>query len=98
MKTVAYRNWMFEDFPAALDELERVAGGRPVVGLGHSFGGHTLGLNGTAHRFERYCTMGTLSGYWRHVGTPVSVWLQAQIALPVVATSLWRRTKRPFPR
>ena len=85
MRTVAYRSWIFEDFPAALDELERVAKGRTVVGLGHSFGGHALGLNGTAHRFARYCTMGTLSGYWRHVGTPISVWLQAQIALPVVA-------------
>ncbi len=85
MKTVAYRTWMFEDFPAAVDELERVADGRPIVGMGHSFGGHALGLNGTAHRFTRYCTMGTLSGYWRHVGTPVSVWLQAQIALPLVA-------------
>lgn len=82
---IGYREWAFDDFVAAFQELQRRYPNAPIVGLGHSFGGHALGLSGVANEFARFATVGTLSGYWRNVGTPLSVYFQSKILMPALA-------------
>lgn len=72
-------HWAQLDFPAAAQFLKDRFPGRKLVGLGHSYGGQALGLSGAASEFERYATVATMSGYWRNLDTPWSVWFQTQI-------------------
>ena len=83
-RRIGYKDWALIDFPAALAALEAVAPGHPIVGVGQSYGGHALGLSGTADRFERYAMVATMTAYFGHlddrqawarmnlVGVPVS--------------------------
>lgn len=82
---IGYREWAFDDFVAAFRFLRNRFPVDEIVGLGHSFGGHALGLSGIANEFSRYCTVATLSGYWRGTGSPVSILFQAKVLLPVFA-------------
>jgi predicted alpha/beta hydrolase len=67
------KDWGVLDMPAALDELKRVAEGKPIVGIGHSFGGVALGLSNRSAEFERYTTTASLSGYYRNTAQPLAV-------------------------
>src|SRR5690606_32020275 len=62
-RRIGYRDWALIDLPAALAALEAVAPGHPIVGVGQSYGGHALGLSGTADRFERYAMVATMTAY-----------------------------------
>ncbi|MEM8750265.1 MAG: alpha/beta fold hydrolase [Pseudomonadota bacterium] len=73
------KDWGLLDFPAAAQALQSMHPDRPLLGLGHSYGGQALGLSGISDQFERYATVATMSGYWRHLSTPKSVWFQTQI-------------------
>lgn len=64
-KRIGMKDWALHDLPAALAALSQQAPGRPLVGVGQSFGGQALGLCGVADRFERYGMVATMSGYWR---------------------------------
>jgi predicted alpha/beta hydrolase len=84
-KGIGYREWAFDDFVSAFYYFQSRVPSEPIVGLGHSFGGHALGLSGIANEFARFCTVGTLSGYWRGTNSPISILFQAKILLPVFA-------------
>lgn len=66
---VAATRWLIEHYP-----------NHELVGLGHSYGGQALGLSGESDKFSRYAGVATLSGYWRNLATPYSVWLKTQVA------------------
>ena len=72
-------HWAEHDFAAAAHYLKSRYGQRPMVGMGHSFGGQALGMSGVSGLFERYCTVATMSGYWRDLDTPYSVWIKTQL-------------------
>lgn len=63
-KRIGYKDWALLDFPAALEALETAAPGRPVVGVGQSYGGHALGLSGAADRFQRYAMVATMTAHF----------------------------------
>ncbi|WAP70045.1 alpha/beta hydrolase family protein [Jiella pelagia] len=87
-RTFRMKDWGVLDLPAALEALEAEAGNGPVVGIGHSFGGVALGLSGVAERFERYCLVATMNGYFRRTAEPLSVFARMNLA-GVPATRLF---------
>ncbi|QND54275.1 alpha/beta fold hydrolase [Phyllobacterium sp. 628] len=87
------KDWGVLDFPAAIDLLKSNAGGKPLVGIGHSYGGLALGLSNRSGDFERYTSMASLSGYYRNTAEPFAVFAKMNlIALPI-AMSLGRLPK-----
>ncbi len=64
------RDWAHYDMPAAMAFLDQQVPGHEMVGVGQSFGGQALGICGNPGRFERYCMVASLSGYWRGTDTP----------------------------
>lgn len=87
-KTFRMKDWGVLDFPAALAALQAAAGPGPIVGIGHSFGGIALGLSGIAERFDRYCLVATMNGYFRRTAEPFSVFARMNLA-GVPATRLF---------
>jgi predicted alpha/beta hydrolase len=84
------KDWGVLDFPAAIDVLRRAAGDRPLVGIGHSYGGLALGLS---NRSSDYTSLASLSGYYRNTAEPFSVFAKMNfLALPL-ALSLGRVPK-----
>ena len=73
------RDWALLDFPALANWCKDTFPTRPLVGLGHSYGGQALGLCGCSALFERYMTVATQSGHWRLTDEPLSVWVKTQI-------------------
>lgn len=59
-------NWGTRDLVAAIAEAERLAAGRPLVYVGHSFGGQALGLASNASRVERALFVGSQHGWMGH--------------------------------
>lgn len=57
-------DWARNDFPAALDEAQGLAPGKPLFTLGHSVGGHLLGFADNAHEPRANAFVCTGSGYW----------------------------------
>jgi predicted alpha/beta hydrolase len=57
-------DWGRLDLQAALDRASDRAGGRPVLFVGHSFGGQALGLVTGAERLAGGLTVGAQLGYW----------------------------------
>ena len=72
-------DWARYDFADSAKWLKEQYPDRPLLGMGHSFGGQALGLSGASHLFERYVTVATMSGYWRGLDTPYRVWFQTQL-------------------
>ena len=83
-------DWALKDMPAAVGWLRERFPNRPLLGVGHSYGGQAIGLNGGRLPFERYATVATMSGYWRGLGSPWSVWAQTQILGRVLSHLLKR--------
>ena len=73
-------DWALLDFPAVVHWVQNEFPEKELVGIGHSFGGQALGLSGVAHRFLRYATIATMSGYWRDLDEPWSVYLKSVLA------------------
>ena len=87
------KDWGVLDFPAAVDVLKRATGDRPLVGIGHSYGGLALGLSNRSSDFARYASLASLSGYYRYTAEPFSVFAKMNfLALPL-ALSLGRVPK-----
>lgn len=63
-KRINYKDWALLDFPAALANLEAIAPGHPVVGVGQSYGGHALGLSGVADHFSRYAMVAAMTAWF----------------------------------
>ena len=72
-------HWGQLDFPSAAQFLLNAFPKHVLVGMGHSYGGQALGLSARSDLFARYATVATMSGYWRDLDTPYSVWFQTQI-------------------
>lgn len=73
------KDWAVLDMPAALDELKKASGNKPIVGIGHSFGGVALGLCNRSADFERYVTLASLSGYYRNTAEPFAVFARMNL-------------------
>jgi predicted alpha/beta hydrolase len=73
------KDWGVLDMPAALDELKKAAGGGPIAGIGHSFGGVAIGLCNRSADFERYTTLASLSGYYRNTAEPFAVFARMNL-------------------
>jgi len=84
------RDWGVLDFPAMAKWCKDQYPARPLVGMGHSYGGQALGLCGCSNLFERYATAATQSGYWRAVDEPYSVWFKTQVVGKTFAKLLGR--------
>ncbi len=96
------RDWAHFDMPAAMQRLDEEAPGHPMVGIGQSFGGQALGICGRPDRFDRYCMVACLSGYWRNTDTPwQNLVMMHMVGLPITAvlgrTARWMGLGEPFP-
>lgn len=96
------RDWGQRDMPAAIERLNIESPGHPMVGVGQSFGGQALGLCGSSDRFERYCMIACLSGYWRNTDTPWQNLIKMNLmGLPVSSllgrTASWMGLGEPIP-
>ena len=89
-------HWGEHDFTAAAHFLKDQQDGRPIVGLGHSYGGQAPGLSTAWPLFDRYATVATLNGYWRGTDEPVSVWLKTQVFGRALA-KLWGQVPDSLP-
>jgi predicted alpha/beta hydrolase len=58
-------DWAELDLAACVAELQRRAPGQPLRGVGHSLGGHMLGLQDPTH-IRAALLIASGSGYWRH--------------------------------
>ncbi|MGV8936738.1 MAG: hypothetical protein ACOH2J_06415 [Allorhizobium sp.] len=77
-------DWAEKDMPAAIERLDSVAPGHPMVGIGQSFGGQALGLCGQSSRFERYLMVAVMSGHWRYTAVPFRVFASMNlVGVPV---------------
>ncbi len=77
-------DWGVKDMPAAAERLQQEYPKHPLVGIGHSFGGLAIGLCGEAHRYERYCTVASSLGHWRHTESPWQVFFMLNFfGLPI---------------
>ena len=79
-KQFRMKDWGVLDLPAALAALEKAAGKGEFVGVGHSFGGVSLGLCGVSETFKRYCMVASLNGYFRRTAAPLSVFARMTLA------------------
>lgn len=76
-------DWIRLDLAAAVDFAAGLAGGGPLLWLGHSLGGQVLPLLPNAARVTRMVMVASGSGYWRLHSTPMK--LQAALLWFVVA-------------
>lgn len=61
-------DWGRLDFPAALDQAEALAPGKPLLTLGHSVGGHLVGLADNTPKVRAHAFVCVGSGHWgRHL-------------------------------
>lgn len=96
------RDWAHYDMPAAMTRLDQQAPGHSMVGVGQSFGGQALGICGMPERFDRFCMVACLSGYWRHTDTAWRNMLKMNVVGVPLATVLgktprWMGLGEPFP-
>jgi len=63
--------WAEQDLAAALEELSRRVGERPITWVGHSLGGQVLPLVPNHHLIDKVITIATGSGYWRQNARPL---------------------------
>ncbi|GAA6163909.1 alpha/beta fold hydrolase [Pelagimonas sp. KU-00592-HH] len=61
---IDYPDWGRHDMTAALEALEQVAPGLPLVTLGHSIGGQFVGFMGNHAKVARHAFVSVGSGYW----------------------------------
>jgi predicted alpha/beta hydrolase len=100
-RRIAKKDWALKDFPAALAALRRAAPGRPLVGVGQSFGGQALGISGVAGEFDRYGMVATMSGYWRGLDDRMAGPRMFAVGVPVsflfADTPRWLGIGEPIP-
>jgi predicted alpha/beta hydrolase len=60
------RQWAELDLTAAIEWAEREWPGKPLVVLGHSFGGQGIGLSPAAPRLRAIVTVAAQNGWWGH--------------------------------
>lgn len=60
------RDWGEQDFAGAVAWLKARYPSRPLLSVGHSFGGHTLAMSDAAHQLDGALTFGTQLGWIGH--------------------------------
>jgi predicted alpha/beta hydrolase len=68
--TATMSDWAFRDAPAAMTYARISSSGRPLVTLGHSFGGQLLALHDSSHRVAGSVLVGVQFGYLGHWAWP----------------------------
>jgi len=82
------RDWASLDLVAAVDYAESLAGGKPLVYVGHSFGGQALGQLPNNHKVSRALFAASQIGYWKLFPAPEKyrVWLSLRVLGPLAYT------------
>ncbi len=82
------RDWAALDLTAAVDYAEDLAGGKPVLYVGHSFGGQALGQLPNNHKVSRALFAASQIGYWKLFPAPEKyrVWLSLRLLGPLAYT------------
>jgi predicted alpha/beta hydrolase len=83
------RDWAALDTTAAIDFTAAIEPGRPLVYVGHSFGGQALGLVPNNNKVSRALLIASQAGYWRLL-TPASEQYRAYVMLRFVGPLLAR--------
>lgn len=60
------RDWGLRDMPAAIDTLRALVPARPLMLVGHSFGGQALALTDRNAHVVRALMVAAMTGYWRN--------------------------------
>lgn len=86
------RHWGERDLSAAIAWADRLAEGRPVHLVGHSFGGQALGLAANAPCVQRAVFVGAQHGWMGHwpLRLRLPLWLLWRAAMPLGAGLLGR--------
>jgi predicted alpha/beta hydrolase len=103
--TASLSHWATRDAVGALRFTRRLAGGGPVVLLGHSFGGQVLGFSDEFRQLRAAILVGSQFGSPRHWDTPArwKVALYWHVLLPLAASIYevipgWTGLGEPLPR
>jgi len=64
------RDWAALDFTAAIDHMRNVWPAADLAVVGHSFGGHALGLAPNNDKISRALLVAAQAGYWRLFAAP----------------------------
>lgn len=82
------RDWAALDLVAAVDFVERLAPGKPLLYVGHSFGGQALGQLPNNHKVSRAFFAASQIGYWKLFPAPEKyrVWFMLRILGPALYT------------
>ncbi len=82
------RDWAALDLVAAIDYAEGLAEGKPLLYVGHSFGGQALGQLPNNHKVSRALFAASQIGYWKLFPAPEKyrVWLLLRVLGPALYT------------
>lgn len=76
-ENIEYADWGRRDQTAAVEALAAAAPGLPITHIGHSVGGHFIGLMPNHAKIERHAFVGVGGGYWGHHAPhyiPLALW------------------------
>ena len=78
-------DWAQLDLAAAVDEMKDVS--LPLFMVGHSYGGHTLGLLPNHHLVDRFYTFAISTGWtgWMPFSERIRIWIMFRLIAPVIA-------------
>lgn len=81
------RDWAALDLTAAVDFAAKQAAGRPLLLVGHSFGGQALGLVPNSQKISRALLVAAQVGYWRLFPPPENyrIYVRLRFVGPAVA-------------
>jgi predicted alpha/beta hydrolase len=82
------RDWAALDLVAAVDYASGLAQGKPLLYVGHSFGGQALGQLPNNHKISRALFAASQIGYWKLFPAPEKyrVWLSLRVLGPFAYT------------
>ncbi len=82
------RDWAALDLSAAVDYADQLAQGKPLLYVGHSFGGQALGQLPNNHKISRALFAASQIGYWKLFPAPEKyrVWFMLRVLGPTLYT------------
>jgi predicted alpha/beta hydrolase len=88
--TASLRDWGEWDLEGAIHWAGRVFPSTPLIAIGHSFGGLSLGLADSNQKLRAIVTVASQSGYWGHWSRPARYRLAAlwYLGMPVMTRAL----------
>src|ERR1700694_1607944 len=81
------RDWAALDLAAAIEFAAKQVGSRPLLLVGHSFGGQALGLVPNSQKISRALLVAAQVGYWRLFAPPENyrVYVRLRFLAPAIA-------------